>query len=125
MAQSHYRDDIIEAIEPRLFMEHPEVEKKQIFGHPGFAINRRVFCFAYEDGLCLKLSKEDYQEILKLEGTERFAPGGTSSMGTWAVLTYPETEEYHEDWHWLEKAMDYIVTDEAAPPKKRKKKKKD
>jgi hypothetical protein len=41
-------------------------------------------------------------------------------MGTWAVLTYPEAEDYITNWQWLEKAMAFIVTDEGAPPKKRK-----
>jgi hypothetical protein len=41
-------------------------------------------------------------------------------MGTWAVLTYPEAQDYLEHWEWVEKAMAYIVTDEAAPPQKSK-----
>jgi len=120
MSHSNYREDIIEAIEGRLMLENPEVEKKRIFGHPGFAVNRRMFCFAYEDGLCLKLSRQDYEQLLKLEGTEKFAPMGTKPMGTWAVLTYAEPQEYLENWDWIEKALNYIVTDEAAPPKKRR-----
>jgi|GEM_PF-1252570 len=121
MSHSNYREDIIEAIEARLMMEHPEVEKKRIFGHLGFAVNKRVFCFAYEDGLCLKLSRQDYEELLKMDSTEKFAPMGEKPMGTWAVLTYAEPQEYLENWDWIEKALSYIVTDEAAPPKKNKK----
>lgn len=123
MSHSHYREDIIEAIETRLMSEHPEVAKGKIFGHPGFMVNRRVFCFVYEDGLCMKLSKSDYEDILKLDNTEKFAPMGERPMGTWVVLTYPEAEEYLDNWHWLEKSLEYIVTDEAAPPKKSSKRK--
>ena len=124
MAHAHYREDIIEAIEARIIMEHPEAEPKMIFGHPGFAVNKRVFCFAYDDGLCLKLPRQDYQEILKSEEAEPFAPGGEKPMGTWAVLTYPDAQEYHDNWDWLEKALAYIVTDAAAPPKKKRKNRK-
>jgi hypothetical protein len=115
---SNYRDDIIEALEVRLLM-YPEVVKGRIFGHPGFKIGNRLFCFAYEDGLALKLAREDYQAILESEEAEPFRPGGSSPMGTWAVLTYPDAQDYIEHWEWIEKAMAYIVTDEAAPPKKK------
>ena len=120
MSGSNYREDIIDAIETRL-MQYPEVHKGRMFGHPGFSIQKRFFCFAYEDGLALKLCKTDYAEALQLEETEPFKPGGSSPMGTWIILTYPEAEEYLEHWEWLEKAMAYIVTAEAAPPKKKRK----
>ncbi len=55
-----------------------------------------------------------------LEEAEPFAPGG-SKMGTWVLLSFPEARDYLEQWHWLEKALAYIVTDEAAPPKKKRK----
>lgn len=116
---SEYREDIIDKIGSR-FRDYPEVRRSVIFGHPGYSIIGRVFCFAYEDGLTLKLHPNDYSEALKLEETVQFCPG-SSPMGTWVVFTYPDGEDYLENWRWIEKAMVYIVTDEAAPPKKRKK----
>lgn len=120
MTPSIFRDDIVEAIESRL-MFYPEVSKGRMFGHPGFSIQNRFFCFAYEDGLALKLPRGDYESILKLDEAEPFKPDKSAAMGTWAVLTYPEANDYLDNWSWIEKAMAYIVTDEAAPPKKRKK----
>jgi hypothetical protein len=43
-------------------------------------------------------------------------------MGTWAVITYPETELFLANWHWVEKALAYVKTDEGAPQKKAVKK---
>ena len=114
-----YRDDIIEVIGEK-FEDYAEVKKGKMFGHPGFSIMGRFFCMAFEDGLAIKLSPEDYERILELEEAEKFTPRG-SPMGTWVVLTYAEAEDYLENWTWLEKAMAYIKTDEAAPPKKRNK----
>lgn len=114
-----FRDDIIDRLETR-FREYHEVISGRIFGHVGFSINRRFFCFGYEDGLAIKLHPDDYAKILQLDETESFRPGG-SAMGTWAVLTYPDAEQYLDNWHWIDKAMAYIVTDEAAPPKKSRK----
>jgi len=118
---SEYREDIIDKIDLRL-REHPEVRKSVIFGHPGYSIIGRVFCFAYEDGLTVKLHRDDQAEALKLEEAARFCPGGRP-MGTWVVFTFPDGEDYLENWHWIKKAMSYIVTDEAAPPKKKRKSK--
>ncbi len=115
---SEFRDDIVEALEDK-FKEYLQVRKGKMFGHPGFQIQNRFFCFAYQDGLSIKLSPQDYAEILKLDEAEKFSPG-KSAMGTWVVLVYPEAQDYLEHWFWLERAMAYIVTDEAAPPKKRK-----
>lgn len=115
-----YRDDILEVLEDQ-FAELPGIHPGMIFGHPAFKVGDRVFCFAWEDGLCLKLPKADYEAALELEESEPFAPGG-SRMGTWVVLSFPEAPQYLEQWHWVEKALAYIVTDEAAPPKKRRKK---
>ncbi|UCH63648.1 MAG: hypothetical protein JSU77_04165 [Fidelibacterota bacterium] len=118
MVASH-RDDILEILEDQ-FADLPGVHRGMIFGHPGFKVGDRVFCFAWEDGLCLKLPKADYEAALELEEAEAFAPGG-SKMGTWVVLSFPEAPQYLEQWHWVDKALAYIVTDEAAPPKKRSK----
>ena len=118
MPRSNYREDIVDVISARM-EEFIEVKKGKIFGHPGFSINNRFFCFAYEDGLSLKLSLDDYNSILELEEADKFKPNN-SPMGTWAVLTYPEAEEYINNWEWIDKAMAYIVTDEAAPRKKKK-----
>ncbi|MCK4577262.1 MAG: hypothetical protein KAU50_00640 [Candidatus Marinimicrobia bacterium] len=119
---SEYRDDILEVVGDRL-LEEPTVVRGLIFGHPGFKIENRVFGFVWGDGLCLKLSKPDYQTCLELEEAEPFAPGGERPMSTWAVISYPEAYDYLENWHWVQRAMAYVVTDEGAPPKKGKKKK--
>lgn len=116
----HYRDDILEVLEDRL-ADYQQVIRGTMFGHPGFKINNRVFCFVFADGMTVKLPREVYEESLKIEEVEPFNPRGVKPMGTWVVITYPDAPDYIENWHWLETAMAYIITDEAAPPKKRKK----
>ena len=116
---SDYREDIVDRMTDR-FKDYPEVRRGAMFGHPGFSIIGRFFCFAYSDGLSVKLHPDDYARILELEEAEPFCPGKTP-MGTWIVLTYPDAEDYETNWGWIEKAMEYIVTDKAAPPKKKHK----
>ena len=69
-----YRDDILEILEDQ-FRDLPQVRPGLIFGHPGFKVGDRVFCFAWEDGLCLKLPKADYEAALDMEEAEPFMPG--------------------------------------------------
>ena len=121
-AFANYREDIVEELKDR-FSEYPEVTPGKMFGHPGFKIMGRFFCFAYEDGVCVKLPPADYEAALELDEAEKFSPNDRP-MGFWVVFTYPETEDYFNNWIWFEKAMAYIVTDEAAPPKKKKKQRK-
>ncbi|MFC2150376.1 hypothetical protein ACFLQV_02615 [Calditrichota bacterium] len=117
---SDYREDIIDRLADT-FTAHPQVRQGKMFGHPGFGINGRFFCMAYADGLTLKLSPSDYKQAMELPESEAFSPRGTP-MGTWVTLSFPDAEDYIANWSWIEKAMDYIITDEAAPPKKSKKK---
>ncbi len=118
---ANYRDDILEVLEDQ-FRYDSRVRPGLIFGHPGFKRVGRVFCFVYADGLTLKLSPENYRVCLELDEAEPFAPPPRDTpMGTWVVLSFPDAPQYLEHWHWVEKALAYIVTDEAAPPKKKKK----
>ncbi len=115
----NYRSDIQELLDDR-FADDPRVMSGLMFGHPGYKRDGRVFCFVYDDGLTIKLSKADYAACLELEEARTFSPRGTP-MGTWVVLTYADAPEYLDHWDWVEKALAYIVTDAAAPPKKKKK----
>jgi len=114
---SGYRDDILEYLENRLF-QYPEIEPKKIFGHPGFSIINRIFCFVYEDGLSIKLPRETYTRLLEEDqNTAPFTPR-KSPMGTWVVLTLPDPQDYDGYWKLIEEAMDYIITPEANPKKR-------
>ena len=117
----HYRDDILDILQ-REMKRYPDVTRGMIFGHPGWKWQNRVFAFPFEDGLCLKLPRADYEAALKLPEAAPFTPMGERPMGTWAVITYPESETYLQNWHWIEKALAYVKTDEGAPVKKSRKK---
>ena len=120
MSPAKFREDIMDLLEMK-FADYPEVYKGKMFGHPGFRIGDRFFTFAFADGIALKVSPAVYKQMLKLDEAEAFSPHGTP-MGTWVTLTYPEAESYIENWNWIEKAMDFIGTDEAKPPQKKRKK---
>jgi hypothetical protein len=116
----NYRDDILHILEHEM-KRYPDVMRGMIFGHPGWKWQNRVFAFPFEDGLCVKLPRADYEAALQLAEVTPFTPMGERPMGTWAVITYPESETYLQQWHWIEKALAYVKTDEGAPQKKSRK----
>ena len=117
-----FREDIVEFLDERL-AHYPEVSAKKIFGHPGYSLENRVFTFAYGDGLCIKLPRDLYEQVLTRDDTTPFMPGNdTRSMGTWVVISRPEAVEYDEDWELIEIAMAYVMTEQGAPPRRKKKK---
>lgn len=120
---SNYRRDLVEYLDERL-AHYPEVESRKIFGHPGYSLESRVFVFAYDDGLCVKLPRELYQTILTRDDVQPFMPGNdTRPMGTWAVISRPDAQEYDADWELIETAMAYVMTDQGAPPKRKRQRK--
>jgi hypothetical protein len=118
---SNYRDDLVELLHHEM-KRYPDVARGMIFGHPGWKWQNRVFAFPFEDGVCLKLPKTDYDAALALPEAEPFCPMGERPMGTWDVITYPEAETYLAKWEWIDKALAYVKTDEGAPKQRGKRK---
>lgn len=119
-----FRDDIVEFLENHL-VHFPEVAAKKIFGHPGFSLGNRVFAFAYDDGLCLKLPRPLYETALTQEEIRPFMPGNdTKPMGTWVVISRPDAADYDADWELIETAMAYVMTEQGAPPQRKSSRKK-
>jgi len=118
---SNYRDDLVELLS-REMKRYPDVVRGMIFGHPGWKWQNRVFIFPFEDGVCVKLPRKEYEEALGLPEVAPFCPMGERPMGTWVVVSYPESETYLREWRWIDLALAYVKTDEGAPVKKPKKK---
>lgn len=119
-----YRLDLVEYLDERL-AHFPEVESRKIFGHPGYSLRGRVFVFVYDDGLCLKLPRDLYEQILRRDDAIAFMPGNdTRPMGTWVVISRPDAQEYDADWEFIETAMAYVMTEKGAPPKRKPARKK-
>ncbi|MBM3329851.1 MAG: hypothetical protein FJY67_10355 [Calditrichaeota bacterium] len=118
----NFRDDLLDFLIDR-FRAYPDVKRGMIFGCPSFQWSGRYFCCLYEDGALLKLSCDDYNEALKQDGWTPFAPMGERPMGTWTVISLPDTEDYLEAWEWFDRAYWYIQTDAAAPVRKSARKK--
>ncbi|MCF7801152.1 MAG: hypothetical protein K9N34_03960 [Candidatus Marinimicrobia bacterium] len=116
---AEYRLDLVEYLDERL-AHFPEVESRKIFGHPGYSLQNRVFVFVYADGLCVKLPRGLYEQILERNDVQAFMPGkDTRPMGTWAVISRPDAQEYDADWELIETAMAYVMTEQGAPPKRK------
>ena len=48
--------------------------RDQFFGNPCFKVNDKAFIAWFEDEMVFKLSREQGEEVLEIEGTKKFNP---------------------------------------------------
>ncbi|MFQ5976045.1 MAG: TfoX/Sxy family protein [Candidatus Hydrothermarchaeales archaeon] len=96
-------------------------EKRKMFGHPVYFVNRNMFAGVFGDDIFIRLSEADRKEILSLnDEASLFEPLKGRVMKEYVVL--PESLYIHRgDFAiWLDRAYGYVLS---LPPKKVKKKK--
>ena len=97
----------------------PDVETRRMFGCPCAFVNGQMFAVFHPEGLAIKLSGEDRQALLELEGAKPFEPMPGRVMREYAVVPPSiETAETHL-LAWLGKAFAYAGS---LPPTKGPKK---
>lgn len=90
---SEDREDIILTLE-ELVHDNPLFRLGKIMGHKGVYVGRKLAVFCFEDGLGIKVLKEDAEKIVKQNQDCRpFSPMG-SQMNGWVVLTLDNAEDY-------------------------------
>lgn len=108
------------ALHEQLVKPYPCV-KKQMFGFPVFFVNNNMFTGVFEDGIFLRLSTEDKEEILRLyDEITPFTPLGRTMK---EYVFVPEHLFGNTDFcgTWLEKSYTFVSS---LPPKEKKEKRK-
>lgn len=86
----------------------PGIEKKKMFGHPAAFINNNMFIGLNGERMTIKLSDNDREEFLKLDGTKIFecTPGKTWNQ----YVEIPECmyDDIHILKDWIERSFDYV-----------------
>lgn len=102
-------------------MSWPDVSTRRMFGADCLLARGRMFAFAQEDSLVLKLPEERYRRALELPGVEPFTMPRPSGRGTpfgkWA--RFPSYEAFAL-LSWLRVAYEHALAEPA--PKRRTKK---
>lgn len=75
--------------------------QKNVFGGRGFLLGKSTFVIAWDDGLIVKTTRDDYPRALAEPGVTPFAPDGESPMSTWVVVAADAIADDPELTAWL------------------------
>ena len=91
----------------RILENHPEVEKRKMFGYPCAFIGGNMFFGLFEDSVFLRLSSEDRTEIQQQEKAAPFEPLPGRVMKEYVVLKPPILQDKGVFLSWFEKSREY------------------
>ena len=60
-------DEMIELFDDAL-PDHPEIQRRKMFGYPSGFVNGNLFSGLYASSMCERFSEEPRNELLSLEG---------------------------------------------------------
>jgi TfoX/Sxy family transcriptional regulator of competence genes len=81
------------------------VRQKNVFGGRGFLVGKSTFVIVWGEGLLVKTTAAEYDDLLAQPGIERFAPGGEGSMGTWLVVPADAIADDPELTEWVRRGL--------------------
>ena len=81
------------------------VRQKNVFGGRGFLVGKSTFVIVWGEGLLVKTTPAEYDELLAQPGIEPFAPGGEGSMGTWLVVPADAVADDPELTDWVRRGL--------------------
>jgi CRP-like cAMP-binding protein len=121
-----HRPEVVEVLNALLIDLEGAVPGK-MFGCPGAYVDRKLFVFAFEDSLVLRLPADTVEARLAKPGYELFMPSGESAAKSegrhWLRLRREHPEDYQLDLDLLRQAMAFARSlarqDLAARDKKR------
>ena len=77
------------------------VRQKNVFGGRGFLRGKHTFAIAWDDGLIVKVPRDEYEAVLREPGVATFAPDGERPMSTWVVVSPDVIADDPELTEWL------------------------
>ena len=99
----------------------PEVEPRKMFGYPCAFIKGYMFAGIHQESMFLRLSSEDREALLAIEGAAPFQPMPNRIMKEYVTIPQSIIESETDLNRWIKKSIHYTNT---LPPKKPKPKKK-
>lgn len=97
-------------------------EKKKMFGCPTYFVNNNMFVGVHGEGLFLRLSENDREEILsKFDEVTKFEPMAGRVMREYVVLPesiYTDEEKFNV---WFKRSYRFVSSLPYKEPKKKKK----
>ena len=104
----------------RLLPQAKGVERRKMFGYPTGFVNGNWFMGCYgEDDIVLRLSQEDRQQFLALDGARPFEPMPGRIMREFVVVPPWPPEDTEQMQQWVKRSLEHAS---GLTPKAKKKK---
>ena len=81
------------------------VRQKNVFGGRGFLVGKSTFVIVWGEGMLVKATAGEYDDLLAQPGIEPFAPGGEGAMGTWLVVPADAIADDPELAEWIRRGL--------------------
>lgn len=81
------------------------IRQKNVFGGRGFLVGKSTFVIVWGEGLLVKTTAAEYDELLAQPGVTPFAPGGEGAMGTWLVVPADAVADDPELADWVRRGL--------------------
>lgn len=91
-----------------ILLSLPGVEPTQLFGHPSYKVNGKVFASLMEDGITLRLPAGTVQTLIEQDNISGFAPVGPPRRN-WVLIQVEEARDYDNYRTYFEEAMIYVL----------------
>ncbi|HUP88904.1 MAG TPA: TfoX/Sxy family protein [Longimicrobiales bacterium] len=77
-----------------------DVRHKNVFGMRGVMRGKKMFVAVGEAGMIVKMTKSEFDVVLKQPGVERFMPGD-EPLGTWVLVNEDVVADDSDLREWL------------------------
>jgi TfoX/Sxy family transcriptional regulator of competence genes len=81
------------------------VRQKSVFGGRGFLVGKSTFVIVWGEGLLVKTTTAEYDDLLAQPGITPFTPGGEGAMGTWLVVPADAIADDPELADWVRRGL--------------------
>ncbi|MGZ7043429.1 MAG: MmcQ/YjbR family DNA-binding protein [Methanobacterium sp.] len=89
-------------------LEKPGVVPGKMFGYPAYYVNKKLFACLYEDGVGIKVTEDNANELIGSEGIIPFQPLGRRKMREWIQINREKSEDYLKDEKIFEISIEFV-----------------
>ena len=89
--------------------QDPRVERRKMFGYPAAFVAGNLFMALHQEALILRLSDDDRESFLKIEGTSVFEPMPGRPMREYVVVPSRMVDRETSLAGWIRRSLDYAT----------------
>ncbi len=89
--------------------QDPRVERRKMFGYPAAFVAGNLFMGLYQEALILRLSDDDRESFLKIEGASVFEPMPGRPMREYVVVPSRMVDRETSLAGWIRRSLEYVT----------------